>query len=69
MTRFYHGGTDECNRHIMFLAVGPDIQSGLVTDQRRTLRDITPTIGYLLNFATPLAEGEVMTELLVQAYR
>jgi len=50
----------------MFLAVGPDIQPGLVVEQRRTLRDIAPTIGYLLGFETPLAEGEVMTELLVQ---
>ncbi|MCL4300118.1 MAG: alkaline phosphatase family protein [Anaerolineae bacterium] len=61
-----HGGDDECNRHLMLLAVGPDIQPGLVITQRRTLRDIAPTIGYLLGFDTPLAEGEVMTELLVQ---
>jgi hypothetical protein len=59
-----HGGDDECNRHVMFLAVGPDIQPGLVISQRRTLRDIAPTLGYLLGFDTPLAEGEVMTELL-----
>jgi hypothetical protein len=61
-----HGGDDECNRHLMFLAVGPDIQPGLVITQRRTLRDIAPTIGFLLGFDTPLAEGEVMTELLVR---
>jgi hypothetical protein len=58
-----HGGDDECNRHIMFLAVGPDIQPGLVVTQRRTQRDIAPTIGYLLGFETPFVEGEVMTEL------
>lgn len=61
-----HGGDDECNRHVMFLAVGPDIQPGLVISQRRTLRDIAPTIGYLLGFDTPLTEGEVMIELLVR---
>ena len=58
-----HGGSDECNRHVMFLAVGPEIPPGLVVAQRRTLRDIAPTIGYLLGFHTPLAEGEVMAEL------
>jgi hypothetical protein len=61
-----HGGDDACNRHVMFLAVGPDIQPGLVISQRRTLRDIAPTIGYLLGLDTPLAEGEVMMELLRQ---
>lgn len=59
-----HGGSDECNRHVMFLAVGPTTQPGLVVTQRRTLRDIAPTIGYLLGFETPLADGEIMTELL-----
>jgi hypothetical protein len=34
-----------------------------VLTQRRTLIDIAPTIGRLLNFDTPLAEGEVMEEL------
>jgi hypothetical protein len=58
-----HGGSDECNRHVMFLAVGPEIHPGLVVTQRRTLRDIAPTIGHLLGFDTPLAEGEVMAEL------
>jgi len=58
-----HGGNDECNRHVMFLAAGPAIRPGLVIDQRRNLRDITPTIGYLLGVKTPLADGEVMTEL------
>lgn len=60
-----HGGSDECNRHVMFLAVGSKIQPGLVVTQRRTLRDITPTIGYLLGFETPLAEGDIMTELQI----
>jgi hypothetical protein len=60
-----HGGDDDCNRHVMFLAVGPPIQPGLVVTQRRALRDIAPTIGYLLDFETPFAEGEVMSELLL----
>ncbi len=58
-----HGGTDDCNRHIMFLAVGPEIAPGQTLEQRRTLIDIAPTIGHLLGFGTPLADGQVMTEL------
>jgi arylsulfatase A-like enzyme len=62
-----HGGDDDCNRHIMFLAVGPEILAGQVLTRRRTLIDIAPTIGRLLNFDTPLAEGEVMQELFEKA--
>lgn len=58
-----HGGDDVCNRHIMFLAVGRGILPGLVINQRRTLRDMAPTVGYLLGFDTPFATGTVMTEL------
>lgn len=61
-----HGSQDECNRHVMFLAVGPTIQSGLVVNRRRSLQDITPTIGYLLGIKTPFATGEVMTELFAK---
>ena len=61
-----HGGDDDCNRHVMLLAVGPAIQPGLVTSRRYTLRDIAPTVGYILGFETPFAAGEVMTELFGQ---
>lgn len=60
-----HGGNDECNQHVMFLAVGPTIQPGLVTDAHRSLRDIAPTIGNILGFDTLFADGDVMTELFV----
>jgi hypothetical protein len=58
-----HGGGDACDRQVMLLAVGPEITSGRVIAQRRTLRDLAPTMGYLLGFPAPWAEGEVMTEL------
>jgi phosphopentomutase len=59
-----HGGVDDCNRHVMFLAVGPGIRAGHVTSQQRTLLDIAPTIGHLLGFETPYAGGQIMTEIL-----
>jgi hypothetical protein len=58
-----HGGGDACDRHVMLLAAGPEIGAGQVITQRRTLADLAPTIGRLLGFDTPLAGGEVMTEL------
>ncbi len=67
-----HGGFsahgDSCNgcRRIQLLMVGPSVKPGLVSTVPRGLIDITPTIGALLGFPTPLAEGQVMTELLVQ---
>jgi hypothetical protein len=53
-------------RHIQLLAIGPDIQSGLVSDVPRTIPDIAPTIGELLGFTTEDATGTAMLELLDQ---
>ena len=58
-----HGSGDECNRHILFLAVGPEIPPGQVETAGRTLIGIAPTIGVLLGFGTPFAEGQAMMEL------
>jgi hypothetical protein len=58
-----HGGGDDCDRHLLFVAVGPEIPSGQVETERRTQIDVAPTLGWLLGVETPLAEGEVMVEL------
>ncbi len=59
-----HGdGCDGC-RTIQLLAIGPDIQQGLVSTTSRTLRDVTPTIGELLGFDAEYATGVEMTEIL-----
>jgi hypothetical protein len=64
----FTGHGDECMgcRHIQLLAIGPDIQSGLVSDVPRTIPDIAPTIGELLGFTTEDATGTAMLELLDQ---
>ena len=51
-------------RHIMFLGVGAGMPKGVHTSIRRTIPDITPTIGSLLQFPTPFASGKSMTEIL-----
>lgn len=59
-----HGdGCDGC-RTIQLLAVGPDIQPGLVSNIPRTIPDIAPTIGELLGFPTEDSTGTAMTEIL-----
>jgi hypothetical protein len=59
-----HGcGCDGC-RTIQLLAIGLDIESGLVSEQSRTLRDITPTIGELLGFTAEDATGTILAEIL-----
>ena len=58
-----HGDGCEGCRHIQFLAVGPDIRPGLVSETPRVIPDITPTIGELLRFETEYASGSPMVEL------
>lgn len=58
-----HGdGCDGC-RTIQMLAVGPDIETGLISNVPRTFLDIVPTIGELLGFPTEDSTGTVMTEI------
>lgn len=50
-------------RHILLLAIGPDIKQNQVIDMRRDQTDIASTVGAILGVQTPYAGGEVMTEL------
>lgn len=59
-----HGDSCEGCRHIMLFIAGPDIKRG-GTVSRPTLQiDIAPTVGELLGFQTPLAQGEVLQDCL-----
>jgi hypothetical protein len=58
-----HGARNHGNRHILFLAIGPDFKQNEIIDLRRDHIDIGPTIGAILGVQTPYADGEVMTEL------
>ncbi|MCX6841697.1 MAG: sulfatase-like hydrolase/transferase [candidate division WOR-3 bacterium] len=59
-----HGCTCHGCRHVLFLALGPDIKADRVVTSRRVQIDIAPTIGCLLDFGTPFAQGTVLTEML-----
>jgi hypothetical protein len=65
-TNNFSGHGDQCEgcRTIQFLAVGPGIKAGYVSNVPRTIPDIAPTIAVLLGFQTEFASGEIMTEIL-----
>ncbi len=60
-----HGDGCAGCRTIQLLALGPDFVPGYVSTRPRTLRDITPTIGTLLGFATEDATGSPMHEIIL----
>ncbi len=64
----FQGHGDSCFgcRHVMLFAIGPDIVRGEhFGAPRATIRDIAPTLGELLEFATPLSTGRILSELFI----
>jgi hypothetical protein len=59
-----HGCSCEGCRHLCLLIVGPDTKKGTTISQPASQADIAPTVGELLGFQTPLAEGQVLTDSL-----
>ncbi|MFH0820126.1 MAG: sulfatase-like hydrolase/transferase [bacterium] len=59
-----HGASTREDRHLIFLALGPDIRKNYTVDTFRQQIDTAPTVGALLGFKTPYADGEVMSEML-----
>ncbi|MBC7287087.1 MAG: sulfatase-like hydrolase/transferase [Armatimonadetes bacterium] len=64
----FHGHGDACEgcRHIMLLILGPDIKKGVTIDTPALQIDVAPTAAELLGIQTPLAQGRVLTECLVE---
>ncbi|MCB2212341.1 alkaline phosphatase family protein [bacterium] len=61
-----HGdGCDGC-RHIMMLAIGPEIESELISTEYRTIPDFAVTACEILGVDPAYAGGEVMDEIFVQ---
>lgn len=60
-----HGDACEGCRHLFLLVAGPDTKKGVVIDRPALQIDIAPTVGELLGFQTPLAEGEVLADSFV----
>lgn len=65
----HHGLGTHGDRSCFFVALGPDIKQGEVVDEFTPFIDVAPTIGELLGFETPFAEGNVMEDMLQQPAR
>ncbi len=61
-----HGGTSESEQHVTLLTLGPRTPADVTVSSLHTLRDIAPTVGQLMGFSTPFAEGDVMWDLISQ---
>jgi len=59
-----HGCSCEGCRHIMLLAAGPDIKSGYISEQYRTIPDMAVTASHLQSIEPTYSTGEVMYEIL-----
>ncbi len=62
-----HGDDSEGSRRIPFVALGPDITVGAVSERERSLRDLGVTVSALLGVSIPGANGEVIEEILKPA--
>jgi hypothetical protein len=63
----HHGGMSPANRHLPFLAIGPDTPADLVVTEKRFQIDVAATVGEMLGFPTPFSHGQVMTEMIEPA--
>jgi hypothetical protein len=59
-----HGGDCEGCRHIMFLALGPEIKQNYVSTQYRRIPDMAVTAAALMNINPEQSTGKIMTEIL-----
>jgi hypothetical protein len=61
---FTHGCSCHGCRHVLFLAIGPDIKTDTVIGDRADQTDIAPTVADLLAFPMPYAQGRVLSAML-----
>jgi hypothetical protein len=59
-----HGCSCHGCRHVLFLAIGPDIKADTVIGDRADQTDIAPTVAGLLGFPMPFARGRVLSAML-----
>lgn len=60
----HHRTGDALSRTTWMMALGPGIREGVMVDRAVTSLDMVPTIGAKLGFATPLAKGNRLEEVL-----
>jgi hypothetical protein len=60
----HHRTGDPLSRTTWMMALGPHIRGNTTVDRALDSLDLVPTIGALMGFATPLAQGRPATEVL-----
>ncbi len=60
----HHRTGDALSRTTWMMALGPGIRAGAVVDRPVQSTDLVPTIGARMGFATPRAQGRVLSEVL-----
>jgi len=60
----HHRTGDALSRTTWMMVLGPGVRPGVVIDRPVDSLDLVPTLGSLLRFSTPLAQGKPLTEVL-----
>ncbi len=60
----HHRTGDRASRTTWMMALGPGVRQGLFVERAVDSLDLVPTVGRLLGFPTPLAQGNVLNEVL-----
>jgi hypothetical protein len=60
----HHRTGDPLSRTTWMMAMGPHIRQNLTVDRPLDSLDVVPTLGAMMNFATPFAKGKPITEVL-----
>jgi hypothetical protein len=60
----HHRTGDPLSRTTWMMALGPHIRQNLTVDRPLDSLDLVPTLGAMMNFATPLAKGKPVAEVL-----
>lgn len=60
----HHRTGDPLSRTTWMMAMGPHIRQNMTVDRALDSVDLVPTLGSLMNFATPLAKGRPIPEVL-----
>jgi len=60
----HHRTGDAASRTTWMMALGPQVRQGAFIERAVDSRDLVPTVGRLLGFPTPLAEGAILEEVV-----
>jgi hypothetical protein len=60
----HHRTGDAASRTTWMMALGPGVRQGVFVDRPIDSMDLVPTVGKLLGFSTPLAQGAVLPEVV-----